>query len=85
MIFLRAVGKECVIENELANSEVSEEFSNLDERLVEEGWVLLADMSKDRRRDPKSAYAGIYSGLNPPLGPAPCAAPGDCYQYPLLL
>ncbi|XP_045135253.1 E3 ubiquitin-protein ligase Su(dx)-like isoform X2 [Portunus trituberculatus] len=46
-----------------------------DERVVEEGWVLLADMSNDRRRDPKPAYAGIYSGLNPSLGPAPCAAP----------
>ncbi|MPC39887.1 E3 ubiquitin-protein ligase Su(dx) [Portunus trituberculatus] len=67
--------EEYATENELANSEVSEEFSNLDERVVEEGWVLLADMSNDRRRDPKPAYAGIYSGLNPSLGPAPCAAP----------
>lgn len=64
-------------DNELSNGEVSEEFSNLDERVVEEGWVLLADMSSDRRRDAKPAFAGIYSGLNPALGPSPCTPPGD--------
>lgn len=66
---------------ELSNGEVSEEFSDLDERVVEEGWVLLADMSSDWRRDAKPAYAGIYSGLNPALGPSPCATPGDSSQY----
>ncbi|XP_050717007.1 E3 ubiquitin-protein ligase Su(dx)-like isoform X3 [Eriocheir sinensis] len=44
-----------------------------DERVVEEGWVLLADMSSDRRRDAKPSYTGIYSGVNPALGPSPCA------------
>lgn len=63
--------------------EVSEEFSDLDERVVEEGWVLLADMSSDRRRDGKPAYTGIYSGLNPAVGPSPCATSGDSNAYSL--
>lgn len=69
----------------LSSCEVSEEFSDLDERVVEEGWVLLADMSSDRRRDSKPTYSGIYSGVNPALGPSPCATSGDSYAYFLLV
>lgn len=68
-----------------SSCEVSEEFSDLDERVVEEGWVLLADMSSDRRRDAKPSYTGIYSGVNPALGPSPCATSGDSYAYFFLI
>lgn len=74
----------CSSIDEPPNSEVSEEFSNLDERVVEEGWVLLADMPSDRRRDPKPSYTAIYSGLNPAHGPSPCTTSGDSYAYFLL-
>lgn len=73
--------EECASIDAPSNCEVSEEFSDLDERVVEEGWVLLADMSSDRRRDAKPAYTGIYSGLNPAHGPSPCATSGDSYAY----
>lgn len=77
-------GAECASVYAPLSFEVSE-FSDIDDRLVEEDWVLLADMSSDRRRDAKPTYTGIYSGLNPALGPSPCATPGDSHAYFLLL
>lgn len=74
--------EDCETEAESSDDELveSEDFSDLDERIVEGGWRLIRDIFSDKRPEPKPPFTSGYFGINPHFTEATFSQPSVAFQ-----